>query len=174
MTLTKICFRCKLPKTEFYANKSRPDGRTEDCRECRREVAALRRATKGEICLEATRRWRAKLPLKPPHKTIRHGTPEWCARQKRITALWQSKNPTKLLLNVRKRQAIKRAALCDCCTGQDAKINFHLTYALARRLKMEVDHVRPLAKGGKHCLHNLQLLTVKANRQKGAKWQEAA
>jgi 5-methylcytosine-specific restriction endonuclease McrA len=39
---------------------------------------------------------------------------------------------------------------------------------------MHVDHVRPLAKGGKHCLHNLQLLTPLENMRKGAKWAEAA
>jgi 5-methylcytosine-specific restriction endonuclease McrA len=39
---------------------------------------------------------------------------------------------------------------------------------------MHVDHVQPLAKGGKHCLRNLQLLDPIENRRKGARWAEAA
>ncbi len=169
---TKRCFRCGENKTEkgFYANRAKFDGLTEDCIECRRAVQARRRAAKPEACNEATRRWRAKQPIKPPHKTVQKGTPEWNARQKRITGLWNAKNPAKLLVNVRKRQAMQRGAVCDCCQTEDAKANFVLTYALARRLKMHVDHVRPLAKGGKHCLLNLQLLTPTDNRRKGAKW----
>jgi len=33
----------------------------------------------------------------------------------------------------------------------------------------EVDHIIPIAKGGKHCLSNLQYLTKEENRRKSAK-----
>ena len=42
----------------------------------------------------------------------------------------------------------------------------------ARSLKMEVDHVRPLAKDGIHCLRNLQLLEPSENRRKSANYPE--
>lgn len=34
----------------------------------------------------------------------------------------------------------------------------------------EVDHIRPLIKGGMHHPNNLQCLTLKANRSKGVSW----
>ncbi len=172
MSRTKRCFRCGEYKSEkeFYANKSKFDGLTEDCASCRRAVQAKRRAEKPEACNEATRCWRAKQPAKPPHKPVQKGTPEWRARQKRITGLWNGKNPAKLLANTRKRQAMQKNALCDCCQTEDGKANFTLTYSLARKLGLHVDHVKPLAKGGLHCLHNLQLLPPLENLRKGAKW----
>ena len=69
-----------------------------------------------------------------------------------------------------KIRALKRAASCGCC----APISFKFIYLQAQGLKMEVDHVQPLSKGGKHCLRNLQLLDPIENRRKGARWLEAA
>ena len=40
----------------------------------------------------------------------------------------------------------------------------------AKRHGLEVDHKRPLSKGGRHCCLNLQLLTQHDNRVKSAKW----
>lgn len=84
--------------------------------------------------------------------------------------LWKERNPAVVLVATRKRQAKKRAALCDCCQGLDGKANLVLVYGLARRLSLHVDHVQPLAKGGRHCLRNLQLLTPVDNLRKGARW----
>jgi kynurenine formamidase len=87
---------------------------------------------------------------------------------------WKARNPAAVLSATRQRQAKRRAAQCDCCQSADAKVNFEVAYDIARRLRMHVDHVRPLSKGGKHCLHNLQYLTPLDNMRKSAKWQEAA
>lgn len=40
-------------------------------------------------------------------------------------------------------------------------------------LKMHVDHVKPLAAGGLHCLRNMQLLEPAENCSKGARWEAA-
>ena len=36
----------------------------------------------------------------------------------------------------------------------------------------EVDHIKPISKGGLHTLENLQYLTIEENRKKSNKWQE--
>jgi hypothetical protein len=36
----------------------------------------------------------------------------------------------------------------------------------------EVDHIQPIAKGGKHVLSNLQYLTKEENRKKMSNWKE--
>jgi len=40
---------------------------------------------------------------------------------------------------------------------------------LFKRIPMEIDHMKPISKGGKTELRNLQLLCQKCNRQKGSK-----
>jgi 5-methylcytosine-specific restriction endonuclease McrA len=78
--------------------------------------------------------------------------------------------PEKESAHCAKRRAAKKAALCGCCSPAD----FAKLYKRARLLGMHVDHIKPLAKGGKHCIKNLQLLTPVENMRKGAKWKEAA
>ena len=82
---------------------------------------------------------------------------------------WGKANRLKRLLERRHRIAVQKGATCDCC----APISFKFIYLQARSLKMHVDHVHPLAKGGKHCLRNLQLLEPIENIRKGARWAEA-
>ena len=36
----------------------------------------------------------------------------------------------------------------------------------------EVDHIKPISKGGLHHQDNLQYLTIKENRKKSNKWNE--
>ena len=51
--------------------------------------------------------------------------------------------------------------------------SFKFIYAQARALGMHVDHVKPLARSGLHCLRNMQLLEPAKNCSKGAKWEAA-
>lgn len=85
------------------------------------------------------------------------------------TTRWRRANPGHKTLLVARRRAAKKAAVCDCC----APVSFKFIYLQARSLKMHVDHIQPLAKGGKHCLRNLQLLEPIANLRKGARYAEA-
>ena len=120
--------------------------------------------------IEATKRWRAKQPKNERRRGIQPGTPEWFARAAANSRKWYSQNQATHVSRVRIRELRKAGALCACC----APISFKFIYLQARSLKMHVDHVQPLAKGGKHCLRNLQLLDPIENRRKGARWAEAA
>lgn len=96
---------------------------------------------------------------------------QWRAANKdKLRSYWAKWNP---VCNAARR-ANKKAANCNCCQTPDGKANMALVYAIGRKLGLHVDHVKPLAKGGRHCLHNLQYLTPLDNLRKGAKWQEAA
>jgi 5-methylcytosine-specific restriction endonuclease McrA len=137
--------------------------------------------------LEATRQWRKRNPQK-----MRAGKKDWLRRNPGKNAehcrnfrkahpekaaasvlLWKHANPEQAAgiasAGVRRYQARKASALCDCC----ATISFKFSYLQAKALGMEVDHIRPLSKGGKHCLRNLQLLERHDNRVKHAKWEAA-
>lgn len=183
--MDKVCTKCGecKPFEEYYKDKRHLTGRYSACKTCARKAtqdwadkhpdmkrAALKRslarpgnrekknardrrysAANTATIVERVRNWREANPDKAQAERDRNSGPQ-CAR----------------------RRARKRAALCECCQNEEAKADIRLVYGLARKLKMHVDHVRPLAKGGLHCLNNLQLLTPKENLRKHAKWQEAA
>ena len=60
------------------------------------------------------------------------------------------------------QKAKQRNLLCSCCSQED----FLPIYAFAYKIGHEVDHRHPSHLGGKHCLKNLQPLTVEAHKAK--------
>jgi 5-methylcytosine-specific restriction endonuclease McrA len=82
---------------------------------------------------------------------------------------WGKNNRVKRLVEVRRRQALRLSLTCSCC----APWSFKFIYAQARALGMHVDHVKPLARGGSHCLRNMVLLAPLDNLRKGAKYPAA-
>lgn len=186
----KTCTKCKAakPLTDFYKDKRRPDGATSECKVCARAmqqawreanpskyaatILAWRAAHRDKVkAFDAAWRKRNAEKEKARHLTYREKHLEACRARKRT---WDAANPHMTLATVRRRQAVKLGARCDCCQTEDAKTNFCLVYAMGRKLGLHVDHVKPLAKGGRHCLNNLQYLTPTENKRKGAKWQEPA
>ena len=88
----------------------------------------------------------------------------WVAktRSKRREAIRESNRLRQVGLSVRDiplkerrliREVYKMATRISTCTG----------------IKHHVDHVHPLARGGKHTIHNLQVLPAVINMRKGAK-----
>lgn len=108
-----------------------------------------------------SRAWRKANPQK-----CRGYTLKWrAANQARIRATsikWIKRNPTRIRAHQAKIRAKRRAALCECCPPN----LFHFIYGFAKLTGAQVDHRIPLAVGGKHCGHNLQLLTPSQHREK--------
>jgi hypothetical protein len=55
-----------------------------------------------------------------------------------------------------------RGRVCSCCVRAD----FLEIYRQAALMESEVDHIRALALGGKHCVRNLQILSLAEHRLK--------
>lgn len=74
------------------------------------------------------------------------------------------------------RDAIKRGAFKESLTKQE-KNRIATIYAKSRKLTKEtgiqhhVDHIKPLAAGGRHHPDNLQILTADQNLKKGSKYE---
>jgi hypothetical protein len=70
----------------------------------------------------------------------------------------------KARINARGKSSRERARgrHCECCTIAQ----FIEVYRQAALVSGEVDHIRALALGGKHCVHNLQILTLAEHRLK--------
>lgn len=160
---TKTCTKCfnRKPLHEFYKDRRCADGRYSACKECARRAAMKWKRTNTERVAQYLQAYK-QVHSDQTAQRMR----EWRARNKgRLRTYWARWNP---LCNA-KRRALKRSQLCDCCTPG----HFAIVYSLARSLKKHVDHVRPIAKGGIHCCHNLQLLNPVENLRKGAKWEES-
>jgi 5-methylcytosine-specific restriction endonuclease McrA len=144
----------------------------ERLRERERKYQAAYRAAHPERVLEWSRKWWAA----HPEAVARYapGKKAWTAANRpKVNASnrrWKARNPAKVLSNCRLRQTRLAKALCSCCVPGD----FEKVYVAARLAGMQVDHVRPLSKGGLHCVKNLQLLTAQANMSKGNRWRPAA
>jgi hypothetical protein len=80
------------------------------------------------------------------------------------SAKWRAAHPGKKNALTAKRRALKRAQTCTCCTPQQ----FADVYVQANKLGREVDHTKPLALGGLHCVKNLEGLTPAIHRFKTA------
>lgn len=62
----------------------------------------------------------------------------------------------------KERRARKLGQVCTCCSRE----KFQAIYDVAKMFGDEVDHIKPLALGGLHCRHNLQLLSPAQHRLK--------
>lgn len=107
------------------------------------------------------------------HKDKRDRSGYYSANKTKINAgnsVWKRLNPARVAAISARRRARVTSSVCKCCKGKE----FVALYGLARWLRLEVDHVRPISKGGAHCMLNLQLIPRPENLRKNAKWTEAA
>lgn len=170
-----------------HASSVLPGGRYKDerCKDCVRERNATHKAKAQRI--ECTKKWRAtpngKTRRKEHDKTWR-ATPEVKAWRKEYGRMWRATPEGKAWQKKRdakrratpegkaasqefsaRRRARKRQQTCTCCRPKDIRKFYEWAYAL----RLEVDHVIPLALGGLHCCKNLQELTPEEHKQKTAR-----
>jgi 5-methylcytosine-specific restriction endonuclease McrA len=125
-------------------------------------MLAWQRANRDKV-REYNRKWRAANKVKAQEATRKWAAANPEIKQKNYAA-WAARNPAKVRAKSAKRAAIKKQNCCSCC----APVSFKLLYRQAKALGMHVDHIKPLARGGLHCLKNMQLLPPSDNRRKGA------
>lgn len=160
VNLTKPCIKCGI------VNRHEKNGSCLVCKQVRNAAYYQKNIEKMSLRVRPTK-----------EKSI-HYTNEWRKRNpemaKAITINWQKANPDKVkAINQNRRARIKgnggtlstniiqmlltqQKRKCACC-GLSLDNSYHL------------DHIMPLALGGKNDDNNVQLLTPKCNLSKGAK-----
>jgi 5-methylcytosine-specific restriction endonuclease McrA len=74
------------------------------------------------------------------------------------------------------RDAMRRGAYPEDLTSEE-RIQIIKIYDEAKKISLRtgiahhVDHIKPLAKGGRHHPSNLQIITAEENLKKGSKWE---
>lgn len=162
----KTCSTCGVtkPRSEFYRDKTRPDGLKYGCKECRAKYSKEWHAKNRERLSQAAIEWRKK-----NKERFREVCAAWNERnpekRRQFAVDWRAKNRAHHNAYKAKRRAEKRQrtpAWADMETIKDF-------YAEANYFGMEVDHIVPLKSDlvcGLHVEHNLQLLTPFENASK--------
>ena len=110
-------------------------------------------------CYARNRREGSPQAVREYNRQWRESNADWVKKYRRKYA---EKNLHVYRESQSRRRARKRNQVCDCCTPRDIR----QVYFNAKMMGCEVDHVEPLALGGLHCRHNLQLLTPKDHKEK--------
>ncbi len=163
---TKQCIMCSEDKSlaEFYAyryttKQGKRSTRYESrCRPCAKARRRAQHADNRDVEIKVSRKWReanpeAMIAQRRAYQASTHG--------KRVKA---------------KAQRARVARIRSGTPGPEKK-EIMAVYAEAQELeaifgvKLHVDHITPLSKGGKHELRNLQIMTARDNLLKGGALQ---
>ena len=152
MIPSKTCSKCReeLPLSSFWKSKSAKDGRQPACVSCQKQQNAEWRENNAEK--------RREYFAQP--------------RFQKARKLYKKENPHLFAAMDATRRARKRGAYMKLTDLEKAAVKemYRLRDQVSEwtGLTYEVDHITPLARGGKHHPNNLQLLTQAENRSKGA------
>lgn len=118
-----------------------------------------------EARLESKRRYNRKVYVPNPRTLL---TPEERAqRQAEARKAWKERNPDSQRLHRSAYRARKRNADTRVIAAKDlARLHAQPCAACGTTEDLQVDHVIPLARGGRHAIGNLQMLCRTHNQQK--------
>ncbi len=177
-----VCKRMK-PVSEFYRDRSRPDGLYTKCKECHSKIVKKWQTKNADHFLRVHRRWRKANSEKEreyikkycaSHLQAIHERAKKCRERHPGTSRnWRRNNKDKVRnyeLTRRARQARNGGNMtpdewnavlefyghrCLCCGRDDVKLT--------------IDHVLPIFLGGAHTVENVQPLCGPCNSSKGHK-----
>jgi 5-methylcytosine-specific restriction endonuclease McrA len=191
----KHCTKCKQWKEEgeFPKNRSKRDGLATECHVCNRAKVKARRDANPEKDREHSRLWRlanperAKLNLsrwyqgnkekvRAYERKMRETNPQkFFEGHRKASSKYEKSHPDKMAegnhmrrarmqkaegrITAKEWQALKEfyGYTCLCCGRKEPEI------------KLELDHVIPISKGGKNLVSNVQCLCASCNRRKNAR-----
>jgi hypothetical protein len=165
--LTKQCSKCKEVKAfECFSPDNRvPSGCQSRCKFCVAENKRQRHAADPEhfrrLVAESTKRHYAK-------KIQRNNN--YRAKNPEKVAVWKKKDRINNKPRINSDCAMRRAKITSKLTPEINQVYALRDFYIAMSLgdKFHVDHITPLAAGGKHCHTNLRVIPAIDNLRKGA------
>ena len=181
----KACTRCGevKPLDQFSRQTANKDGLAYMCRTCKSAAGKARYQAKREHALEVMRKYRAANVerIRAFDRAYAKAHREEATARRRQ---WELDNPERareIRIASQKRQADKRAARQQAREsairagqrGHKCEVVGSI-YAVARAWRaagfsVHVDHVHPIARGGRHEWQNLNILPAAVNLKKGAR-----
>lgn len=162
---TKSCTQCKQTKelSEYHKKAGTYDGLCSACKVCIRK--RLKRDYHGnkECHRDRHRKWqrahREHVRAYQNEYRTKHREKER-ARLRRHYAC----NKGYYVNKTANRKAVKEGARCSCCSNADIRRIYN-----SAKPGYHVDHIKPLSKGGTHCVRNMQVIPAELNLKKGIK-----
>jgi 5-methylcytosine-specific restriction endonuclease McrA len=160
--MLKYCYKCKTEKpiNEFNKNRRSKDGHRSECRKCCSVMYAKWRARNLEKARANSTKWnKANLQKET-------------ARKNR----WAKANPEKKNAQTQRRRAMKRGNGGSYTAAEWQTLVEKYNYTCLRcgkqepEIKLTIDHVLPLSKGGNNTIDNIQPLCKQCNSTKNAKF----
>lgn len=160
----KVCGRCKLEKpfTDFYKNASRKDGYNFYCIVCIKSEYE----SKKEVI---TARRRASFPKRQLANQIkcREGYQKNKEARKAKIAEWKKANKPKVYESSRKRDLrIKQVSIYQISDKEIARLYAGPCFYCGSVENLQIDHVFPVSKGGRHSIGNLVTACRSCNASK--------
>lgn len=186
--MSKTCSRCgaEKPLDDFYRSSNTSTGRQSRCIDCCKEVKKEKWAdpVEREKNQKQFREWaqQNKALLNERQKERARANPE--PNRERVKK-WREENPERARENARRQKVIRRereqaaktgkrvskvkawedqGGICPCGEPIDRSLKY------PDPMSPSLDHITPLARGGKHEQSNIQWMHVRCNVIKGASY----
>jgi len=167
-----ICVKCKydLPESMFYKDKSKRSGFKPRCKSCEKLSIDIERRRKyeSEYWSDPSRKEKRKAQIKKSilknkekHKEIRS---KYLKTDKGINTQRKSNQ-----VNRCKGAGVYVEHVDPLSLFNDQDGICYMCFERFTFKEMEMDHVIPISKGGKHEVSNVKMCCGKCNRKKGAK-----
>jgi hypothetical protein len=188
MSDLKTCAVCRaeLSRSEFHKDKTKKDGRVSTCKPCAKARATEWYLANPERAKEARRGWdsRNRDHLNALRKQQRKDNPEReKAHREKIPAhkkieysrRWNALNPERRRMHLQASEAKRRGAPGDGFTADDVRRLLKeqngacAACGTSVEHKRHVDHIMPLARGGRNDTTNIQILCPPCNLSKSAR-----
>jgi 5-methylcytosine-specific restriction endonuclease McrA len=172
----KACSQCKrvLPTSSFYKDYRAPDGLRGDCKACRLVYDQQRYQKNGAAIRAYQAQYREAHREKARATTARYRA-ENPERVRAAMARWRAdpKNRRVYREHQRRYRASKKSQVVGVITPEllDAKLAYWGWRCwMCGGSPTDWDHVKPLMKGGLHCLANLRPACGDCNKRKRDRW----
>jgi len=167
------CCKClgEFDESFFYNDKSKPSGKRPRCKECDKLARNKEKRREYEKQYWDKRRDERRAIIIRSHNknSIHH-------KEVRKKYLKTEKGIEMHRRQTQKRYALKKMAFLEDVNPKDVFDSqggvCYLCLGVFEFKDMELDHVIPISKGGKHCKSNCKMACKHCNRSKGAKLPE--
>lgn len=157
MEQSKACRRCQqiLTLDNYFKHPTNADGLQSWCKECHRIRKIDNRINNREIYRSASRRRYAANPEAGRERALRYRleNPE---KVKNTFKRWATLNPEKTReRNSRRRALMEKNGIYKVLDKEKRRLIYSPCFYCGSTLNIEIDHVIPISRGGRHCIGNL-------------------
>jgi 5-methylcytosine-specific restriction endonuclease McrA len=168
----QVCSKCLIEKqeTEFHKNRARKSGLHTICKLCNIEKVAIWQKTNKERVLENSRKQYHK-DIEKSRKNRAARVRKWYAahpeKGRTAAANWKKANRGRATAYENARRARKKqAGIYLILPKEIERILSSNCKHCGTRDNISIDHIIPLARGGRHSVGNLQPLCINCNSSK--------